>query len=323
MLDNNNVTTCDYETFWVDRINFLNQTITRYISSIILFVGNVGLVFTCLIFWQPTFRQSACTTYFIAAGLSQVFTFNFALLTRILQFGYNINTATTYLWFCKLRFYLFYISISIPRYNLILASIDRYFASSRNAFYRQWSSPRIVIRLIIGNIVFWCLIYIQVLIFYEIDGNQCLPQSGSYRTFFSIYIMIDSGILPFCLMLIFGLLTIRNVRRSRRLIAPSIRINSNRISRKDNQLYRMLASQIFLFVILNLLNPCYLIYQSFTMYTDKSTLRTSAESFVSNMTYILIYLSFGLTFPTFLISSEMFRQEFIQVIQRRVFRRDL
>ena len=59
------------------------------------------------------------------------------------------------------------------------------------------------------------------------------------------------------------------------------------------------------------------------MYTDKSTLRTSAESSVSNMTYILIYLSFGLTFPTFFISSEMFRQEFIQVIQRRVFRRDL
>jgi hypothetical protein len=78
--------------------------------------------------------------YFIASSGSQLFTFNFALLTRMLQFGYNVQAANIFLWFCKIRYYLFYISAAVPRYNIILASIDRYFVSSRDALRRQWSS---------------------------------------------------------------------------------------------------------------------------------------------------------------------------------------
>ncbi|CAF3911404.1 unnamed protein product, partial [Rotaria sordida] len=49
------------------------------------------------------------------------------------------------------------INETAARYYTILASVDRYFASSRNALRRQWSSTKIAIRFIIGNIFFWCL----------------------------------------------------------------------------------------------------------------------------------------------------------------------
>jgi len=217
--------------------------------------------------------------------------------------------------------------VSIPRYNIILASIDRYLASSCDALRRQWSSSKIAIRLIIVNIIFWCLIYIQVIIFYEINNGSCLPKAGTYETFFSIYISIDSGILPIFLMLIFGSLMVRNVHQTRKRVGATTLINKSQpvrvggMSRKDVQLHKMLASQICLFVTLNLPNPCYLVYQSFTINTRKSPLRVSTELFINNMTYVLIYLGFALTFVNFIVASDMFRREFQQVIQTKILRR--
>lgn len=318
----NDTVVSDEEAFWIDRVTFVNKTIAQYGMSFIWLLGNVGLVFTCIVFLQPTFRQSPCAMYFIASSLSQIITFNFGLITRMIHFGYHIEVVNQYVWFCKVRFYVFYTFIAIPRYDLILASIDRYFASSRDARRRRWSSSKAALRLIICNIIFWCSIYIQVLIFYRIENDQCVPESGVYATFYSIYLAIDSGIMPTLLMFTFGLLTIRNIHGSKRHIAPidtstSQTIRNNRISKKDNQLYRMLASQILLFICLNTLNPCYLLYQSFTIRSTKSLLHKTVDLFVSNMSCVLIYLGFSLTFPTFLISSDMFRQEFIQVFVKK------
>jgi hypothetical protein len=312
----NNTIIDDNQAYWIARVNLLNKTISQYGLSLIWLVGNIGSIFTCIIFHQPTFRNSPCAMYFIASSLSQMCAFNFALVFRILQYGFNIPLVNMFLWFCKMRNYVFYIVIATSRYNIILASVDCYFASSRNALRRQWSSKKIAFRLIIGNLIFWSLIYIQVIIFYEIHDDTCNYQSGTYGRFFSIYISIDSGILPVFLMLIFGLLTIKNVSQTKRRVRPVAMINNgrsvldDRMSKKDTQLYQMLAHQIAIFVILNLPNPCYFVYASFTINTVKSPLRVTIETFISNMTYVLIYLGCALTFSTFILSSKMFRQEF-------------
>jgi hypothetical protein len=243
----------------------------------------------------------------------------------MLEFGYNVNAINIFLWFCKIRYYLFYMLVAIPRYNVILASIDRYFASSRDVRRRQWSSPKIAFRLVIGNIVFWSLIYTQFIIFYEIYNGSCQPQPGIYGMFFSIYISIDSGILPLSLMIIFGLLTINNIHQTKRHIRPNAAavdvgrfVRTGRVPKKDAQLHKMLANQIIIFLILNIFNPCALVYRSLTLYTVKSPLRLTVELFINNMTYVLIYLGFALTFVNFIISSAMFRREFLKFIQTKI-----
>ncbi|CAF1321066.1 unnamed protein product [Adineta steineri] len=315
------------QIYLIGLINYLNKTISQFGLGIIWIVGNIGSIFTCIVFSQPAFHKSPCAMYFFASSFSQFFVFNFALLTRMLQFGYNIQIVNTVFWFCKIRYYLFYVFVAVSRYNIILASIDRYFASSREALRRQWSSPKIALRLIISNVLLWIIIYSQVLIFYDIHNGNCSPQPGSYGTFFSIYISIDSGILPLSIMLIFGLLTVNNVRQNKRLIKPSIAniydgpVRVSRVSKKDTQLYRMLANQILLFIVLNIFNPCYLLYQASTIYTLKSPLRRAVELFINNASYILIYLGFALTFTNFIVSSGMFRREFQQFIQTKILRR--
>ncbi|CAF1186004.1 unnamed protein product [Adineta ricciae] len=309
----------------INLINFLNKTISQYGLGIIYLLGNIGSALTCLVFYQPTFRHSSCAMYFLASNFSQFFTFNFALLTRMLFYGYDVRIANTFGWFCKVRYYLFYIFIANSRYNIIMASIDRYFASSQSVLSRQYSSPRIASRVILIGAITWCLIYIQVLVFYDIYDGSCQYQTGTYGIFFSIFISIDSGVLPIVVMLIFGSLTIRNVHRSRRRIGvfPSVRgytqtSHGNRLTRRDMQLYRMLINQIILFTILNIPNPCYLIYNSFTIEDVEQPVRQTVTVFVSNMTYVLIYFGFALTFVNFAISSKIFRREFQRLIQRKV-----
>jgi hypothetical protein len=91
-----------------------------------------------------------------------------------------------------------------------------------------------------------------------------------------------------------------------------------KVSRKDAQLHKMLANQIAVFVILNILNPAFLLYQAFTAHTVKSPLLTTVNTFISNMTYVLVYLGFALTFPNFALTSDMFRREFRQFFQTKV-----
>ncbi|CAF1380298.1 unnamed protein product [Adineta steineri] len=310
----------DNEAQLIVLVNFLNKIISQIAFALIIIMGNIGSILTCIVFSQPTYRKSPCAMYFFASSFSQLFTFNFACLTRMLQYAYGIQIINTNLWFCRIRFYLFYILVAIPRYNIIMATIDRYFASSRDALRRQWSSPKLASRFIIVNVIFWCLIYIQVIIFYNINTGACQYQTGVYSIFFSIYISIDSGILPLFLMFIFGLLTVRNIHQTKKRIEPATG-NSGKITKKDIQFHKMLANQICLYLILNVPNPCYLVYRTITLYTIKSPFRLATETFVSNMTYVLIYFGFSLTFVNFIISSQIFRKEFIQIIRTRIFRR--
>ncbi|CAF0789631.1 unnamed protein product [Adineta ricciae] len=305
----------------IEFVNFLNKIISQYGLAVIWLIGNIGSILMCIVFTQPTYRHSPCAIFFLAASLSQFFTYNFALLTHMLCNGYGVYALRNSLWYCKLLSYLLYISVSIPRYDIILASMDRYFASSPEVIYRQRSSPKIAFRLILANVLIWSLLYIQVIVIYDIEDGICTYPSNAYGIFFSIYIALDTGVLPLLLMLTFGLLTVRNVHQMKNRIGPGVRPNQTRLSRKDLQLHRMLANQIVLFVILNVPNPAYLIYQSITLRLLDSPLRRTSEVFAESMTYVLIYLGFSLTFCNFMISSTIFRREFHRLIRTKILRR--
>ncbi|CAF1474548.1 unnamed protein product [Rotaria sp. Silwood1] len=245
----------------------------------------------------------------------------------MLQNGFNINTINIILWYCKIRYYLFYVFVAVPRYYIILASVDRYFASCSDIYWRQWSSSKIAMRLIIGSFIFWCLMYIQVLVFYEIQDDICSYRYDAYGIFFSIYLSIESGILPPLIMLIFGYLTIKNIRQSKRRIRPLAVVAAVRpaiftgMSGKDLQYSKMLFNQILLWTFLNTINPCVLLYQTITINDTKSSFRLTVETFVNNMTYMFIYLEFSLTFFVYTLSSSLFRYEFKQLIQKKILHR--
>lgn len=96
--------------------------------------------------------------------------------------------------------------------------------SSRNVTVRTWSRPRIAYRLIAGVTLFWILFSVHTLIGTTILpsalGAICYVQPGTYTLFVAIYLITFNYSLPTILMVIFGLLTIANIRKTQRQIHP-------------------------------------------------------------------------------------------------------
>ena len=76
----------------------------------------------------------------------------------------------------------------------------------------------------------------------------------------------------------------------------------------------MLLSQIIVYIIFNISNPCFLIYQTVTINVSKSSTRIGVETLLNNMSYFSIYIGFSLTFLTNILSSSLFRSEFKRFI---------
>lgn len=111
---------------------------------------------------------------------------------------------------------------------------------------RVWTTPRYACRLIIGVSIFWILVSIHAFfglkIYHAWGYSYCSIDEGWYRLFITFYGIIINYLLPPTLMVIFGLLTIINVRRTQRRIRD--RNGRAPMQRKDRYLLRMLLFQV-------------------------------------------------------------------------------
>lgn len=238
-------------------------------TPIVMVLGNIGEILNIIIFAQRTFRKNACAIYFLVASFTRLFFINFTILLDGLSFGmllhrrslvsrhsfnsigYNIDPSRRSLPFCKIKFYLFTVTSIIPPSLIVLACIDRFLLSSPKTNVRAWSQPRMAYRLIAGVSIFWMLLSIHTLVgsntYIKFGQPFCLPGEGSYSLFVALYWIICIYLLPSILMIIFGLLTIINVRQAQRRIQPTG--EGAYVRRKDRHLLRMLSFQVLVTII--------------------------------------------------------------------------
>jgi hypothetical protein len=144
--------------------------------------------------------------------------------------------------------------------------MDRYFVISESIWLRQQRSFRNAQRIMISSLLFWSLFSIHAIIGYEARITTCAQSLGTtYDLFYSIYNIIIS-IVPLCIMIIFSVLTIINVRLVIKRVAPLNQpVNSNKIEqvrkrKKDIQLIRLSILQVIFYFILNIINSIYPLY---------------------------------------------------------------
>ncbi|UJR18950.1 hypothetical protein I4U23_022080 [Adineta vaga] len=321
------VVALDREIQLITLFNFLIQIASQSLDCILWIVGSIGSIGTCIVFYQPVFRKSPCAIYFIASSISQIFVFNSATFIRMIQYGYGVPVNSLPEWFCKTRYYIFYVFAATARYNIIFAAADRFFCSSHSVRFRRWSSPKIALYLIIIATIFWLLFYIQVLISFGVTNDKCRILVVNVMKYFSFFITAENGFFPIIPMLFFGLLTIRNIHQSKQRVSPTEILERNqiltngRISRKDIQFHKMLANQIIIYLILNVPYPVYTIYRTYLGVSSLSGSRALIDTFMNNIFYDMIYLGYALTFINFISTSGLFRQELKQIIQRKILKR--
>jgi hypothetical protein len=127
--------------------------------------------------------------------------------------------------------------------------------------------------------------------------------------------MTMCSLCPSFLMLVFGLLTLNNVRR-RRQVLPIV-LGANQINRRtDTQLLRMLISQVLITIIFTLPFSIFRIYGLFTGTIVKNPLRVAQENFALLIINTTSYFAHSSSFYLYTLTGGVFRKELFKIIAR-------
>lgn len=290
------------------------EYLTRYGMTTYLILGNLGNLFNIIIFCQLNHRKSSCSLYLLMASIMNIFILNFGIIPTLYSLDHP-NPELISIAFCKLRLYLLHSFLMISRSMIVLACIDRFTLSSPTKQLHGFGQPKIAICLIMFFTCFWPIVASHILVKLTIKYRRCTA-FDNYSFIYSIYSFIVAGILPPTLMIVFGYLTIRNLRHIHARVRPHI-IRLNHIHRKDYDLFVMLICEVCVYFISTLPYPIQTLYLTITRNLVKTDDRLQIEGFITFLAYsFLIYINSASTFYIYLCTSNAFRRQCTRLVIR-------
>ncbi|CAF3313920.1 unnamed protein product, partial [Rotaria sp. Silwood2] len=236
----------------ITSLKLIQTDIFRIGGLILIVFGTISCLLSYIIFREKNLRKSPCTIYFLSFNLSNFLLIYSSLLPVMLETGYNIKPRSFAFIQCRFRLYAVLLFDCLSSLYLILASIDRMCVTSPNVHIRNRSNSRLAYKSIIIGTLFWMIFTSHALIFREIvpstaNGIVCNFKPGIYMIFLAYYALIKGILMPF-LMILFGLLAIKNIRRLRCInvatVVTNCRNNSYAPSSKDRKLIHMVLMNI-------------------------------------------------------------------------------
>jgi len=247
-------------------INNATVQLNRYFPIIIYIFGIVGNVLNLIVLSRRTLRSNPCTLLFLISSLSSLIAIISGLTTRLTA-GWADDLSETIGWLCKIRILVLFTSRTIIVWLLVFAAINRWFSSSTNARRRNLNTLKNAQRSILIVLLFSLLLNGPLLYCYEANligtPAQCYGYSESCRLYADLSFTCGTLLIPLLFMILFGLLTIHNIRQVQRRVHNrsismsnlnnvTIKTNANVYQHKkktDRSLFKMLSVQV-LFLIL-------------------------------------------------------------------------
>ncbi len=272
-----------------------------------LFIVITSILNVCVLS-RRTLRSSPCTYYFLASIPPILLYLIVAPVSMILQNRYGFYISGTSIT-CKICPYLIYTTSLLYGLMLACASIDRFCSSSISVRLRHLSQVRVARKIII---IIWILslIYMSPFIFiYNYDPtntntNKCM-QSSTTTTLTAVYLMsrviLYYFLIPICLI-IFGLLTISNIRNQKRRVNPVNQTNIHR--RTEGQLARMLIIQVALYILF--FTPSCIIY---ILVTFVPSMNTSYYATIRSLAGVWLQGGYFISFFLYVLTGKIYRQE--------------
>jgi hypothetical protein len=278
--------------------------IVRAILPVTIVIGILGNSINIVALTRPALYQHACSRYFLALASNNLFYSGVILIHRLLSSGYQINLSNYSVAACKIVTYISTISAFLSPYLIVLASIDRYSASSTSAQIRKFSNVRVTQWMIFITFAVFSLIFINILVLFNIQqerGISCAVQNHSiYSQVYIIAQVFLFAVAPPSLMILFGVMAIQNSNRSR-----VIQVAASRYNRTEHQLARMLFLQVSVHILLTL--PSSVIYLMTNLPNTIST--TSTFSFISTIFSLLFNFSYVTPFFLYVLAGRIYRTE--------------
>jgi hypothetical protein len=291
----------------IDTLKRLQKSLTYTILIPLFIIGNIGCIFNTIIFLNSYLKLSSSSRYFLASSFANVFQLNIGLAGNILDFGFSIHPYHNSLILCKFRNYLINIAGFLSQTYLLFACIDRYLITINKPRYRLINTIFIANRIIFFIACFWFINLSHIFIYSNISSYNhfCFYSSSSYIFFISLHNLILSGFILPILMISFGLLTLKNIQKIRRLVRSSSK-------RRNHYLSLMLISNVFISVIFTSIYTSGLIYIRFFMLNKEnlSLLRKKSQRrFILFIAVCFYYVPYAISFYVNILTSQRFRCE--------------
>ncbi|CAF1145971.1 unnamed protein product [Adineta steineri] len=299
-------------TTFINYINQLSSDLNRYLSISILLFGTIGNILNCLALSQRPLRSNPCVFFFLASSIASIITLISGVLVRLLSdWSLSLDLTNTINWLCKVRIYILFNSRTIASWLIMLATCDRWLSSSIHAHYRQMSTLKNAQRNIIAVIFLSSIAYVQLFYCYEANLTntplECYGRSAWCRLLIDLEFISIVVLLPSIMMLIFGILTILNIRKvTLRQIQPVIKTGINqtvsangyspKLKKSDRYLLLMLLIQVILLTLFSLPQAIQNLYSHITQYEIESPMNTAINDFIFNLFFLLTYVTNGMPF---------------------------
>ncbi|CAF1121909.1 unnamed protein product [Rotaria sp. Silwood1] len=318
--------------FTIALIDNISSQLNHYITLFVFIFGIIGNLLNIIVLSQPILRRNPCVFYFLGSSAASLGIILIGLPSRMIAGNVSSDPTNTSSYFCKLRIFLLYSFRTTSTWLLVFATIDRWFLSSTKIHRRRLSSHKIAYYNIIIICCLSFILWIEAIFCYDADIDQapirCYGKSNSCRIFNDIVYASSTVAIPSSLMLIFGLLTIRNINRSRRtsrvFFSPISSVGQGsskrrrRIRRTEVSLTCMLLLQVISLTLCSVPQAIHQFYLTFTIDMDKNPLHKAIENFIVNFNFSLTYVGNAIPFYIYTLNSTAFRQTFIRLIHSTI-----
>jgi hypothetical protein len=300
--------------FIVSTLHLILENLYRSGGPVLIILGTVSSIINLIVLIQKNARETPCLIYFLARNLGNFFFIYLSLFYVTLVLGYNISPSSSNLTYCHFSIYISLLFDILSPFYLILASIDRIFATSLNATIRKKSTYRLACILALSGTIFWLLFHIHALIYSEIveikfDSFHCDLQIGLYSTIVTYYSLIIKGIISPLLLILFSLWIVNNIRHTRRMQPVVVNIIEDKLSATDQLMVSMLIKDIIIYIIFTSIMSIVLMYELITQHYTKDFEEQEVEYFIRHLGIFCVSIPFCISCYTNLIVSKTFRNE--------------
>jgi hypothetical protein len=317
-------------------LNNISNSLNSYLSIFIFIFGIIGNSLNILVLSQRTLRSNPSAVFFLASSIAGIIVILSGLISRMMS-GFGADLTLTVDWICKIRNVILYASRTLVLWMIVLATIDRWLSSSVAVNMRQLSSLKNARRSMFIIFIYTCLINAPILFCYEagLTGvlRGCYGSTRACRLTTDLIYAFGTTLLPLSLMIVFGLLTIRNVRhiQSRvRIVTGSVLSFENRnvatkshgqtqAKKTNRQLLKMLLVQVTLLFLLTSPHATEKVYSSFTVSPPSGSLQNSVQNLIFTIFTLMAFIASGMPFYIYtLTGGSLFRNALIDVVKTMI-----
>ena len=312
----------------------LQAALTRYVYPVWLTFGLIGCLLNLFVFSRRKLRSTTCSICksrgrrmlelnafvslpdFFVASVDHILTLIIGIVPALYGLDHP-NPVITDLWFCRVRGFLFQISLMISRWCVAFACINRCVLSFDRMYLRSFTTAKFTYRVILVTILFWTLVSIHRLIFFEIGENMCwiLTNVGA-GLFQSVYVILGGGILPSTIMAICACVIRRNIqRKNKRRVQWAAR--AVRRHRMDHQMHQLLFIQVISYIIFILPQMGNVVFNTVSItIPNRSREHFAVEGFLNFFAELMLYLFPVTSFYLYTLTSRTFRSELVKFLHK-------